>query len=89
LPETHLKATQQLLSVVEWLFHALQDANMDEDSLRTALQEHINALSEGGQRSSVADLIADEIERDTELRYLIRHRLGDDGVSTVRGWLLT
>jgi hypothetical protein len=89
LPETRLKATQQLLSVVEWLFHALQDENMDEGKLRTALREHVNALSEGGPGSSVADLIADEIERDTEVRYLIRHRLGDDGVSTVRAWLRT
>jgi len=87
LPDTPLKATQRLLSVVEWLFHALQDENIDEDGLRSGLQEHIRVLSEGSQSLSVADLIADEIKKDAEVRYLLHHRLGDDGVSTACNWL--
>ena len=87
LPDTYLKATQRLLSVVEWLFHALQDADMDEHELRAELQQHIGVLSGGGQTPSVADLIADEIKRDADVRYLLRRRLGDDAVSIVCGWL--
>ena len=89
LPDSYLKATQRLLSVVEWLFHALQDDDTDEDGLRLGLQEHITILSEGGPASSVAGLIAAEIEQDAELCYLLRHRLGDDGVFTVCNWLTT
>jgi hypothetical protein len=87
LPDTPLKATQRLLSVVEWLFHALQDEDMDEDELCSRLQEHIRVLSAGDRPLSVADLIADEIKQDSEVRYLLRHRLGDDGISTVCDWL--
>jgi hypothetical protein len=86
LPDTVLKATQRLLSVVEWLFHALQDEDVDEDELRAELQEHIRVLSEPSQPPSVADLIADEIKRDADVRYLLR-RLGDDPVSIVCRWL--
>jgi len=86
LPDTVLKATQRLLSVVEWLFHALQDEDADEDVLRAELKKHIRVLSEPSQPPSVADLIADEIKRDADVRYLLR-RLGDDPVSIVHGWL--
>jgi len=87
LPDTPLKATQQLLSVVEWLFHALQDEGLDENGLRSKLQQHVRVLSKGSQPRFVADLIADEIKQDAEVRYLLRHRLGDDGVSRVCDWL--
>jgi len=87
LPDTPLKATQRLLSVVEWLFHALQDESVDDDGLRTGLQAHVGVLSEGSPSLSVADLIADEIAADAEMRYLLCHRLGDEGVSVACGWL--
>jgi hypothetical protein len=87
LPDTPLKATQQLLSVVEWLFHALQDEGLDENGLRSMLQQHVRVLSKGSQPRLVADLIADEIKQDAEVRYLLRHRLGDDGVSRICDWL--
>jgi hypothetical protein len=87
LPDTPLKATQQLLSVVEWLFHALQDEEMTENELRSKLQQHVRVLSKESQPRFVADLIADEIKQDAEVRYLLRHRLGDDGVSRVCDWL--
>jgi hypothetical protein len=87
LPDTPLKATQRLLSVVEWLFHALQDESVNDDGLRTALQGHVGVLSEGSPSLSVADLIADEIAADAEMRYLLCHRLGDEGVSVACGWL--
>jgi hypothetical protein len=86
LPDTPLKATQRLLSAVEWLFHALQD-EIDQDKLRSELQRHVRALAEGNQLPLVADLIADEITQDTEVCYLLRQRLGDDGVSIACGWL--
>jgi hypothetical protein len=44
-------------------------------------------LSEDDQLSLIADLIADEIKKDTEVHYLLRRRLGRDGVSTVCSWL--
>ncbi len=87
LPDTPLKATQQLLSVVEWLFHALQDEDMDEHTFCSRLQQHIRVLSAGSQPRFVADLIANEIKQDAEIRYLLRHRLGDDGVPIVSDWL--
>jgi hypothetical protein len=87
LPDTPLKAMQRMLSVVEWLFHALQDSDMDEDGLRSELQAHVAVLSEDDQLSLIADLIADEIKKDTEVHHLLRRRLGKDGVSTVCSWL--
>ena len=82
LPDTPLKATQRLLSIVEWLFHALQAEDLG-DELRPRLQEHVMALSTDSQSLSVADLIADEIRDDAEVCYLLRHRLGDDGVTSI------
>ncbi len=88
LPDTPLKATQRLLSIVEWLFHALCEENMEQNKLCSGLQGHIDALSAIDNPSlSVADLITDEIRRDTEVCYLLRHRLGDDGVSVACGWM--
>jgi hypothetical protein len=87
LPDTPLKAMQRMLSIVEWLFHALQDSDVDEERLRSELQAHVVVLSEDGQLPFIAGLIADEIENDAEVRYLLRCRLGRDGVSTVCGWL--
>ena len=86
LPDTPLKATQRLLSIVEWLFHALQGERVDQDALCSGLRGHIGALG-ANPSLSVADLIADEIRRDTEVCYLLRHRLGDDGVSVACGWM--
>ena len=87
LPDSPLKETQRLLSVVEWLFHALQDEEMDKDELYSGLEGHVRVLSGGSQLPFVADLIANEIRGDAEVRYLLCHRLGDDGVSTVCDWL--
>jgi hypothetical protein len=87
LPDTPLKATQRLLSVAEWLFHALQDEAIDEPGIQAALQKHAQALAEGSATLPVVDLLAQEIIRDSETCYLLRHRLGDDGVSTVYSWL--
>jgi class 3 adenylate cyclase len=87
LPDTPLKATQRLLSVVEWLFHALQDEERDDDELRSELHGHVKALSEGGQLPLIADLIGDEIKQDTQVCYLLRQRLGADGVSVACDWL--
>ena len=87
LPDTPLKAMQRMLSVVEWLFHALQDSDVDKERLRSQLQAHVVVLSGDNQLPLIAGLIADEIEKDTEVHYLLRRRLGRDGVSTVCSWL--
>ena len=90
LPDTPLKAAQRLLSVVEWLFHALQSEGPDEiddNELRSELQGHVKVLSEGSQWLLVAGLIVDEIKQDTEVCYLLRRRLGEDGVSIACSWL--
>jgi hypothetical protein len=89
LPDTPLKATQRLLSIVEWLFHALQDPHVDEQQLRARLQAYVKVLSAGDQPLAVANLIADEIRRDAEVDYLLRHRLGEGGFATLCGWLGT
>ena len=92
LPDTPLKATQRLLSVVEWLFHALQSEGPDEiddNKLRSELQGHVKVLSEGSQLPLIAGLIVDEIKQDTEVCYLLRRRLGEDGVSIACSWLQT
>jgi hypothetical protein len=85
LPDSHLRATQRLFAVVEWLYHALQEPALSVDDLRQGLRGHIAALGQGSP--PVADLIADEIQGDPEVRYLLRGRLGEDGVEVVCGWL--
>jgi hypothetical protein len=87
LPDSVLKATQRLLSAVEWLSHALQDGELDDEALRSGLQAHIAVLSRGQQSHDVAALIWDEIQRDAEMRYLVRRRLGAQGLDTVHRWL--
>jgi len=75
------------LSVLEWLFHALQDEDLDAPTLCTELRGHVRALSAGSEQPPVADLIVDEVRKDDEVCYLLRHRLADDGVSDLCGWL--
>ncbi len=87
LPDTPLRATQRLLSVAEWLFHALQDQAMNERRIRLGLQKHLQALTESSDMLPVADLIVDEVVTDSEMCYLLRQRMGDDGVATVSAWL--
>ena len=87
LPDTPLKATQRMLSVVEWLFHALQDDALDNAEMRLRLERHIGALSGDGASSPVAHLIMEEVRQDAEVCYLLRRRLGKDGFSTVSRWL--
>jgi hypothetical protein len=91
LPDSQLKSVQRILSVVEWLFHALQDPDVDDETLRVGLQAHVRVLPGGEQVTPTAELIAAEIARDAELCYLLRRRLGEggqtDGVSAVMGWL--
>ena len=87
MPDSPLKATQRLWSVVEWLFHALQDEGIDEEKLRSGLQEHIDVLSEDNQSPLIADLIADAIRSDSEICYLLRQRLHGDGVDVICNWM--
>lgn len=87
LPDTPLKATQRLLSVAEWLFHALQDEAIDEQRLEDEFQNHAQAVSVESASLPVTDLIMHEIAQDPETCYLLRHRLGDDGISKAYSWL--
>ncbi len=86
LPDTPLKAMQRLLSVIEWLFHALQDKELGDAELGLELERHIGALSKD-DGPSLARLIMEEVQQDAEVHYLLRRRLGQDGLSTVRRWL--
>jgi hypothetical protein len=81
------KSAQRLFSIVEWLFHALQDERIDEHTLRAELLAHVQKLSGGGQPFSIRELVLKEIERDIEVRYLLRRRLGIQDISTIDGWL--
>jgi hypothetical protein len=87
LPETPLKAAQRLLSVVEWLFHALQAATLDQEWLRAGLKGHVEILSTGEQTLSVAELIVNEMTQDEELCYLARQRLGAGEFDTLCSWM--
>ncbi len=87
MPGTPLEASQRLWSVGEWLFHALQDENIDEDNVRSGLQEHIDILSEDNQSPFIADLIADAVRSDNEICYLLRQRLHGDGVDVICNWM--
>jgi energy-coupling factor transporter ATP-binding protein EcfA2 len=81
------QSAQRLFSIVEWLFHALQDERIDEHTLRAELWAHVQKLSGGGQPFSIRELVLKEIERDIEVRYLLRRRLGIQDISTIDGWL--
>ena len=60
---------------------------MTTPTLSAELRRHIQALTVGDEQPPVADLIVDEIRKDDEVCYLLRHRLADDGVSDLCGWL--
>jgi hypothetical protein len=87
LPDSQLKSMQRLLSVVEWLYHALQEPDLGADALRAGLRAHVSLLPDGDQEPPVGELLAGEIGQDAEVCYLLCHRLGEEGVSTVMGWL--
>jgi|GEM_PF-4748008 len=81
LIDSHLKSTQRLYSLLEWLFHALQTWAMPIDELCRTLRGHIQSLS--GNGDDIAPLIADQIRRDDEICYLIRRQFGDAGLNIV------
>jgi len=85
LPEPHLKSAQRLFAAVEWLYHALQDGHRQVAEIRAGLRALVAVLSQGGR--SVAQLIAVEIRRDAEVGYLLRCRLGEQGVDVACRWL--
>jgi hypothetical protein len=87
LPESHLKATQRLYAVVEWLYHALHEETVDEDALRAGLLSHVAALARGDDPRVVSALIADALDRDPEVRYLLCRQLGETGIDVAREWL--
>jgi hypothetical protein len=89
LQDPYLGPTQRLLSVVEWLFHALQAAlqadDMSEQDVRTALRGHLEDLTETSDLSTVRTLIMKEIREDVELCYLLDHCLGEQGDAILEG----
>ena len=89
LPASHLKATQRLYAVVEWLYHALHEERVDEDALRAGLLAHVAALARGDDPGVVSALIADALDRDPEVRYLLCRRLGEAGTDMARAWLMS
>ncbi len=87
LQDRHLGPLQRLLSVVEWLFHALQVETLETHQVREGVQNHIRILG-AETRDDVVGLIVEEIRNDVEICYLLNHRLGDEGFLTVQTWLL-
>jgi hypothetical protein len=85
LTEPYLKSTQRLFAAVEWLYHALQDGGQPVEEIRAGLTALVAVLSQDGQ--SAATLIAVEIRRDAEVGYLLRCRLGEQGVDVACRWL--
>ena len=79
-----LEPTLRFLSVVEWLYHALQeDALRHDGQLRTGLQADLQALAS----PSAVDLFMQEIQKDSEITYLLKSRLGDECMAIVYAWL--
>jgi hypothetical protein len=78
---------QRLLSVIEWLYHALHDARMDRDTLRVKLQLHVRTLCDNPESGYIVDMLSDAIRKDSEVGYLARYRLGANGVEVVCEWL--
>jgi len=87
LQDSYRGPIQRLLSVIEWLFHALQDETIDSALLRTKTQTHIQIVCENPGTDDIVDLLVDEIKKDAEIRYLLRHRLGENGVDMMCDWL--
>lgn len=85
LAETHLKSAQRLFAAVEWLYHALHDSRQPVEKIRAEFQALVAVLSQNGQ--DAAQLIADEIRRDAEVGYLLRRRLGEEGMDVACRWL--
>jgi hypothetical protein len=85
LAETHLKSAQRLFAAVEWLYHALQDSRRPVENIQAEFQALVAVLSQDGQ--SAAQLIAVELRRDAQVGYLLRRRLGEEGVDVACRWL--
>jgi hypothetical protein len=88
LQDPYQGPTQRLFSVIEWLFHALHVPDVDVVWIRQTLSDYRCILcGDDAVACAATDLIVTEIEKDVEVCYLLRHALGEDGVSTVCAWL--
>jgi len=85
LQETHLRSAQRLFAAVEWLYHALQEKRRPVQEIRAEFQALVAVLAQDDQ--GAAPLIAAEIRRDAEVRYLLRCRIGEEGVDVACRWL--
>ncbi|MBN1876740.1 MAG: NACHT domain-containing protein [Anaerolineae bacterium] len=70
----YFKELQRVLSVVEWLFHALLDTELADAALRAQFRDFLELLTVPGQLPTVTDLILEEIRKDPEILYLLRQR---------------
>jgi len=87
LPDLKLRR----LSFIEWLYHALQAPALSDADLRTALQRYLCSLEDAcaGDPANppVTAWIAEQLQDDPEIVYLVQHRWGADGLTTLCSWL--
>ena len=88
LPDPYLGPSQRLLSVVEWLYHALLTPPLDPARLHAELLAYLHILCSSPDSMYVIDLIVNEIRQDTEITYLLHQHLGENGVDEICGNLL-
>ena len=87
LPDSKLRR----LSFIEWLYHALQAPALSDADLRGASQQYLRSLEHSAGRDQddppgVA-WIEDQLQADPEIVYLVQHRWGADGLTTLCSWL--
>jgi len=83
LPDPHFGPAQRLLSVVEWLYHALLNVPFDLKTLQAQLLKHLHILCTSPESIYVIDLIIDEIRQDAEIVYLLTQCLGENGINII------
>ena len=87
LPDPKLRR----LSFIEWLYHALQAPALSEADLRGASQQHLRSLEQAIGRDHndppVAAWIEEQLQADPEIVYLVQHRWGAGGLTTLCSWL--
>ncbi|MFP4394730.1 MAG: hypothetical protein ACLFTI_05650 [Anaerolineales bacterium] len=87
LPDPKLRR----LSFIEWLYHALQAPALSDADLRAAFQRYLRSLEDAGAgdpaNPPVTAWIEEQLQADPEIVYLVQHRWGADGLTTLRSWL--
>jgi hypothetical protein len=90
LTNSPLAPIQQLRSMVEWIYHAIQDLTLDDKGFFECLQKLLHHFRQPDNPTNGLEtetfyfnIFKETIEADFELVYLIHHRLGVNGVDAI------